>query len=128
MLFVEIFAFVKVVGEFELKTLANLVIILNRDASYVRAPHARASREREAFSHACFVALKSFAIEKPPVNTTTFWAAYAQTYTFPQSLYELKAQLGQKLAHAQTFDRGVEFIGMSAKPGGAGGGDDEGNF
>ena len=74
MLFVEIFAFVKVVGEFELKTLANLVIILNRDASYVRAPHARASREREAFSRACFVALKSF--EKPPVNTTTFWAAY----------------------------------------------------
>ena len=74
MLFVEIFAFVKVVGEFELKTLANLVIILNRDASYVRAPHARASREREAFSRACFVALKS--CEKPPVNTTTFWAAY----------------------------------------------------
>ncbi len=31
----------------------------------------------------------------------------AQTYTLPQSLYELKAQLGQKLAHAQTFDRGV---------------------
>ena len=31
----------------------------------------------------------------------------AQRYTFPQSLYELKAQLGQQLAHAQTFDRGV---------------------
>jgi hypothetical protein len=28
-------------------------------------------------------------------------------YTFPQSLYELKLQLDQQLAHAQTFDRGV---------------------
>ena len=88
MLFVEIFAFVKVVGEFELKTLANLVIILNRDASYVRAPHARASREREAFSRACFVALKSFAIEKPPVNTTTFWAAYGYCGFLWLSLFE----------------------------------------
>ena len=26
----------------------------------------------------------------------------AQRYTFPQSLYELNAQLGQQLAHAQT--------------------------
>ncbi len=28
----------------------------------------------------------------------------AQMYTFPQSLYEMKSQLGQQLAHAQTFD------------------------
>ena len=33
---------------------------------------------------------------------------FALRYTFPQSLYELKAQLGQQVAHAQTFDRGTE--------------------
>ncbi len=36
-----------------------------------------------------------------------------QRYTFPQSLYELKAQLGQQLAHAQTFDRGVALDSVS---------------
>ena len=40
----------------------------------------------------------------------------AQRYTFPQSLYELKAQLGQKLAHAQTFDRGVDVALYSLNP------------
>ena len=43
----------------------------------------------------------------------------AQTYTFPQSLYELKAQLGQQLAHAQTFDRGVvpgHYFTSAARP------------
>ncbi len=32
----------------------------------------------------------------------------AQRYTFLQSLYELKAQLGQQFTHAQTFDRGFD--------------------
>ncbi len=69
-----LFAFVKVVGEFELKTLANLVIILNQEALY------GTSREHEAFSCG-FLALKNFkSFEKPLVNTT-FWAAYALTST-----------------------------------------------
>ena len=55
-MFLKIFALVKVVDEFDLKILANLVNILNHDDTKVRALRARASREREIFSRVCFLA------------------------------------------------------------------------
>ena len=57
-MFLKIFAFVKVIDEFDLKILANLVNILNHDDTKVRALRARASREREIFSRVCFLAFK----------------------------------------------------------------------
>ena len=57
-MFLKIFALVKVVDEFALKILANLVNILNHDDMKVRALHARAPREREIFSRVCFPAFK----------------------------------------------------------------------
>ncbi len=57
-----------------------------------------------------FLVLKErLLVFTPVILFTLFLELYegAQTYTFPHSLYELKAQLGQQLAHAQTFDRGV---------------------
>ena len=53
--------------------------------------------------------LKIFCVYPLIILFTLFSRAYedAQRYTFPQSLYELKAQLRQQLAHAQTFGRGV---------------------
>ena len=59
-MFLKIFALVKVIDEFDLKILANLVNILqvNHDDTKVRALRARASREREIFSRVCFLAFK----------------------------------------------------------------------
>ena len=77
-LLTNIFAFVKVLDQFELKILANLVIMLNREDSYVRGSHAQVPRERRAeFSRACFLAF----IIKVSFNTE-FWAAYARTPRF----------------------------------------------
>ena len=61
-MFLKIFAFVKVIDEFDLKILANLVNILNHDDTKVRALRARASREREIFFtrvFSCFQTAKS---------------------------------------------------------------------
>ena len=58
MMFLKIFALVKVIDEFDLKILANLVNILNNDDTKLRALRARASREREIFSRVCFLAFK----------------------------------------------------------------------
>ena len=57
-MFLKIFALVKVIDEFDLKILANLVNILNHDDTKVRALRARASRKREIFSRVCFLAFK----------------------------------------------------------------------
>ena len=54
----KIFALVKVIDEFDLKILANLVNILNHDDTKVRALRARASRDREIFLRVCFLAFK----------------------------------------------------------------------
>ena len=57
-MFLKIFALVEVIDEFDLKILANLVNILNRDDTkcerYAREP----SRERKIFSRVCFLAFK----------------------------------------------------------------------
>ena len=55
-MFLKIFALVKVIDEFDLKILANLVNVLNHDNTKVRALRARASRE--IFSRVCFLAFK----------------------------------------------------------------------
>ena len=57
-MFLKIFALIKVIDEFDLKILANLVNFLNHDGTKVRALRARASREREIFSRVCFLAFK----------------------------------------------------------------------
>ena len=57
-MFLKIFALVKVIDEFDLKILANLVNILNHDDTKVRGQRARASREREIFSRVYFLAFK----------------------------------------------------------------------
>ena len=58
MMFLKIFALVKVIDVLDLKILPNLVNILNHDDTKVRALRARASREREIFSRGCFLAFK----------------------------------------------------------------------
>ena len=79
-MFLKIFALVKVIDEFDLKILANLVNILNHDDTNVRALRARASREREIFSRVCFLAFKQrkATFKTPRQNNTKIWAAYGE--------------------------------------------------
>ena len=53
---------------------------------------------------------ESFRMFTPSKSYSPFFLELyqgAQRYTVPQSLYKLKPQLGQQLAHAQMFDCGV---------------------
>ena len=78
MMFLKIFAFLKVVDEFE-QILANLVIILNREDTHVRAPRARVPRECEVFMRV-FLCFTTAGQQRKPSrkhsNSNKIWAAY----------------------------------------------------
>ena len=76
MTFLKIFALVKVVDEFDLKILANLVNILNHDDTKVRALRASATRTRNLFTRvfSCFQTAKSLEkTSKTTTNNTKVW-------------------------------------------------------
>ena len=70
-MFLKIFALVKVIDEFDLKILANLVNILNHDDTKVRALRARVSREREISSRVCFLAFKQRKAYRENIQNNT---------------------------------------------------------
>ena len=70
-MFLKIFALVKVIDEFDLKILANLVNILNHDDTKVRALRARVSCEREISSCVFYLSNSEKLRENIQNNTKT---------------------------------------------------------